>query len=121
MTERKEDSVIGKADWLTVLCVTPVVEGRENVPKKDRGYFLAWLIEHYDVPKLLDLMRGEDMTRIVFGRLAEEYAWYIETEDDVYACDLMVRTEIDGDGRAVIAEPPTASERMAALKRAVGA
>lgn len=104
------------ADWLTVMCVTPIVEGREDVPEDDARRFRAWLGSFCGTEGLIALLRTHDLTKTALGAVAEAYAYYIETECDTYAVDLMCRTETGEDGRTVIAEPPTPGERAARLK-----
>ena len=110
--------VVGKADDLTVLCVTPIVEGDPSVPDDDRRRFVNWLHTRQSTDTLLELMRTMPSVNAL-GRLAEEYAWYLETECDVYAVDLMCRTETDEAGRTTITEPLTPSQRLARAKAAV--
>ena len=106
----------GQADWLTVMCVTPIVEGQEGVPEDDARRFRAWLGSFYGTEGLISLLRTHDLTRTALGAVAEAYALYIETEHDTYAVELMCRTETTEDGRTVIAEPPTPGERLARMK-----
>ena len=120
ITSTSADPVIGKADWLTVLCVTPIVEGRDGVPEDDARRFRAWLGSYRGVDGLIGMVRSEDRCLTVLAQLAEAYAYYIETEFDTYSVELMCRTVFHDDGSITIDELPTPSERMARMKEKVG-
>ena len=117
---QKMDMDKPSADWLTVVTVTPIVEGREGVPEDDARRFRAWLGSFFGTEGLMTLLRTHDLTKTALGAVAEAYALYIETECDTYAVDLMCRTETDADGHTVIAEPLTPGERAARLKERTG-
>ena len=111
--------IVGKADWLTVMCVTPIVENKAGVPEDDRRRFMAWLRTHESVDTLYLALTGSAATLTILARLAEAYAYYIEREFDTYAVELMCRAEFREDGTVTFAEPPTPSQRLARLKERV--
>ncbi len=118
MESTPTDTVVGKADWYTVRVVTPIVEGNPRVPLSDRRRFCEWLDATHSARSLMPLIRSHDMTVTILGRLAEEYAWFLESKADIYCMDLLLRAEDTDDG-IVIAEPPTPGERLARAKEKV--
>lgn len=109
---------VGKADAYTVEVVTPIVEGDPRVPLSDRRRFCDWVDGHHSVRTLIPMIRGNERTDTILALLAEEYAWYLESESELYCMDLLLRAE-DTEGGIRIAEPLTPDQRMARAKERV--